>query len=433
MGKLTDALDHPEEIWPLVQMYAAARKAKAQTRGSPDWDFCYSLLNAVSRSFSIVIQQLPPQLRDAVCIFYLVLRALDTIEDDMTIPVDVKVPELVKFHTRLRDREWKYVCGEKDYRRLMLNYPLVTQAFLQLDSVHQEVITDIARRMGKGMAEFIERDVETVQDYDLYCHYVAGLTGLGLVHLFKASRLEHGDLPDDLANSMGLFLQKTNIIRDYLEDINEEPAPRMFWPKEIWGKYGRVLEDFKDPANSAAAVQCLNHLVLNVMRHAVRSLEFLSRLQDIQVFRFCAIPQVMAIGTLAECFNNPQVFTGVVKMRRGETAKYMVSINSMRNVYLAFAHFACIMIKKCNGPAQNDPHATELHVVLNEVLERCGEGLNVQPAKLQADGLRGILGKAATRPAIALSSIVLILASVVTLLVVYGILADLWRSSQQYN
>jgi farnesyl-diphosphate farnesyltransferase len=25
---------------------------------------------------------------------------------------------------------------------------------------------------------------------------------------------------------MGLFLQKTNIIRDYLEDINEEPAPR---------------------------------------------------------------------------------------------------------------------------------------------------------------------------------------------------------------
>ena len=31
---------------------------------------------------------------------------------------------------------------------------------------------------------------------------------------------------EDLANHMGLFLQKTNIIRDYLEDINEEPAPR---------------------------------------------------------------------------------------------------------------------------------------------------------------------------------------------------------------
>lgn len=37
-------------------------------------------------------------------------------------------------------------------------------------------------------------------------------------------------------------LQKTNIIRDYLEDINEIPAPRMFWPREIWGKYATRLE-----------------------------------------------------------------------------------------------------------------------------------------------------------------------------------------------
>ena len=40
----------------------------------------------------------------------------------------------------------------------------------------------------------------------------------------------------DLSNGMGLFLQKTNIIRDYLEDIMEEPAPRMFWPRDVWGK-----------------------------------------------------------------------------------------------------------------------------------------------------------------------------------------------------
>lgn len=35
---------------------------------------------------------------------------------------------------------------------------------------------------------------------------------------------------EQLANSMGLFLQKTNIIRDYLEDVNEG---RQFWPKEV--------------------------------------------------------------------------------------------------------------------------------------------------------------------------------------------------------
>ena len=35
----------------------------------------------------------------------------------------------------------------------------------------------------------------------------------------------------------------------------------MFWPREIWGQYAPELEDFKDPTNRVAAVQCLNNLV----------------------------------------------------------------------------------------------------------------------------------------------------------------------------
>ena len=56
--------------------------------------------------------------------------------------------------------------------------------------------------------------------------------GIGLSRLFSVSRLEDPDvgLETDLSNSMGLFLQKTNIIRDYLEDINED---REFWPQEV--------------------------------------------------------------------------------------------------------------------------------------------------------------------------------------------------------
>ena len=49
MGKIKELLQNPEEIWPLIRMYRAAQKAKATTRGSPDWDFCYGMLNAVSR------------------------------------------------------------------------------------------------------------------------------------------------------------------------------------------------------------------------------------------------------------------------------------------------------------------------------------------------------------------------------------------------
>jgi hypothetical protein len=45
---------------------------------------------------------------------------------------------------------------------------------------------------------------------------------------------------------MGLFLQKTNIIRDYREDLDDK---RRFWPKEVWSKYANDLGDFADPKN----------------------------------------------------------------------------------------------------------------------------------------------------------------------------------------
>lgn len=67
-------------------------------------------------------------------------------------------------------------------------------------------------------------------------------------------------------------------------------------------------------------MRCLNHMVADALRHAPRCLEYMAQLEDPQVFAFCAIPQVMAIATLAMCYNNGKVFEGVVKMRRGQTA-----------------------------------------------------------------------------------------------------------------
>ncbi len=43
-----------------------------------------------------------------------------------------------------------------------------------------QVIADITRRMGAGMAKYIQQDVETIAEYDEYCQFVAGLVGIGL-------------------------------------------------------------------------------------------------------------------------------------------------------------------------------------------------------------------------------------------------------------
>jgi len=46
---------------------------------------------------------------------------------------------------------------------------------------------------------------------------------------------------------------------------------------------------------------------LHLLPHCIK---YMKGLRDRDVFRFCAIPQIMAIGTLALCYNNGQVFEG---------------------------------------------------------------------------------------------------------------------------
>ena len=134
-------------------------------------------------SFAIVIQQLDNPLRDAICVFYLVLRGLDTVEDDMAVPDAVKIPALLSFHDKIYQRGFTMPCGYGHYVRLMREFDTVVDVFLSLEPRFQRVIADITRRMGAGMADFIARDVESKADYDLYCHYVAGLVGIGLSNM----------------------------------------------------------------------------------------------------------------------------------------------------------------------------------------------------------------------------------------------------------
>lgn len=289
---------------------------------------CYQYLNQTSRSFSAVIEALDGDIRHAVCIFYLVLRALDTVEDDMTISVDKKIPLLHSFHSYLYEPEWRYLESKEKDRQVLEDFPTISLEFRNLAERYQTVIADICRQMGFGMAEFLDKQVTSVREWDKYCHYVAGLVGIGLSRLFAASNLEDPIVGQDseLANSMGLFLQKTNIIRDYLEDQQEG---REFWPQEVWSKYVKKLGDFAKPENIDLAVQCLNELITNALQHIPDVITYLSRLRNQSVFNFCAIPQVMAIATLAACYNNQQVFRGVVKIRKGQAVTLMMDATNM--------------------------------------------------------------------------------------------------------
>ncbi|KAL6609890.1 hypothetical protein ACP70R_039859 [Stipagrostis hirtigluma subsp. patula] len=333
------------EVLALVKLRVAAGQVKRQIPPQEHWAFAYSMLQKLSRSFDFITFLLGPELRDAVCIFYLVLRALDTVEDDTSIPDEVKVPILQEFYRHIYNRDWHYSCGTNHYKVLMDKFHYVSMAFLELDQGYRKVIEEVTMRMGAGMAKFICKEVETVDDYDEYCHYAAGLVGCGLSRLFHAAGKE--DLaPDSLSNSVGLFLQKINIIRDYLEDINELPKSRMFWPREIWSKYADKLEDFKYKENSEKGVQCLNDMVTNALFHVEDCLQCMSTLNNHAILRACAIPQIIAIGACALYYNNVNVFRGSVRMRRGLIARIIDETNSMSDVYTAFYEFSSLLESK---------------------------------------------------------------------------------------
>ncbi|KAI9294772.1 farnesyl-diphosphate farnesyltransferase [Neoconidiobolus thromboides FSU 785] len=346
---IKESLFYPREIYSLLKFKFSsnATTQKLDFIKSNTERRCYEFLLLTSRSFAAVILELDEELRLPICLFYLILRGLDTIEDDMSIPLQKKLELLREFHNSIQQKGWTFHengPNEKD-AILLQEFDVVIEEFLKLKNEYQQVIIDITKKMANGMADFAQRKVESIQDWDLYCHYVAGLVGHGLTRLFSVSGLEDPSIADDLelANSMGLFLQKVNIIRDYLEDYIDG---RCFWPKEIWNKYVEDIGDFTKEENQSKAVDCLNELCFNALQHAKDCIKYMSKIKNPSCFNFCAIPQVMAISTIALVYNNPDVFKKNVKIRKGEAVNLIMESISLDNVVDIFETYSIQIIKK---------------------------------------------------------------------------------------
>ncbi|KAL8647636.1 MAG: hypothetical protein Q9226_006351 [Calogaya cf. arnoldii] len=333
---------------------------------------CFDLLDQTSRSFSAVIQELHPELLVPIALFYLILRGLDTIEDDMTIPLEKKDPLLRDFHTINEKEGWSFNGSgpdEKD-RELLVQFHYVTEEYRKIKPVYREIINEITRKMGAGMADYCKKaaegnaGVETVEEYDEYCYYVAGLVGNGLTQLFVEGGLANAALKDrpELQKSMGLFLQKTNVIRDIREDWDDK---RRFWPREIWSKYVDNFEDLFNPANQEAALNCSSEMVLNSLNHADECLFYLAGLKEQSVFNFAAIPQSMAIATLALVFRNPDIFKKNVKITKGLACQTMLdSTQNLSKVCEVFRKFVRQIHKK-NTP--KDPNFLKISIACGKV------------------------------------------------------------------
>ncbi len=333
---------------------------------------CFEFLDKTGRSFSSVVKELHPELLLPVCVFYLILRGLDTIEDDTSIPLEIKEPPLRDFKDYLEQDGWTFTGNrpeDKD-RQLLVQFDNVIAEFRNIKRVYQAIIKDITDKMGNGMADFARKaafgdaGVNTVEEYDLYCWYVAGVVGEGLTRLFVEAGLGEATLINHfhLYKSMGLLLQKNNIIRDVREDHDDG---RRFWPKEIWSKHVDKFEDLFEPENLELALNCSSEMVLNALGHASDCLSYLVGLREQSVFNFCAIPQSMAMATLELCFRNPAVFERNIKITKGDAFQLMVeSSQDLEKVCKVFCRYVH-RIQQKNNP--KDPNFLKISIACEQV------------------------------------------------------------------
>ncbi|CAK7274216.1 bifunctional farnesyl-diphosphate farnesyltransferase/squalene synthase [Sporothrix epigloea] len=126
VGDVAWLLVHPTQLHAILQwkLWHKPVHVRDPSKESETERACFRYLDLTSRSFAPVIKELHPKLRMPVCLVYLALRGLDTIEDDMTLPNERKIPLLRNFDSYMQMDGWTFKDSgpnERD-RELLVNF-----------------------------------------------------------------------------------------------------------------------------------------------------------------------------------------------------------------------------------------------------------------------------------------------------------------------
>ena len=185
------------------------------------------VLKETSRTFYIPITFLQKDLKMAVSTAYLMMRAIDEIEDNENTEItnDVKFQLLNEVSGLLEASTF----DEKRYLEILAPYknymPEVTMRLGDwirlIPDGADHLIKKSTSEMAYGMAKWSKANwqVNTREELDEYTYYVAGLVGVMLSDLWEWNAGIKTD--KDLAIGFGRGLQAVNILRNQDEDMVE--------------------------------------------------------------------------------------------------------------------------------------------------------------------------------------------------------------------
>jgi phytoene synthase len=180
---------------------------------------CEQITRAEARNFYYGIRLLPPAKRAALSAVYALARRIDDIGDG-DLPVADKVEQLAAVRDGL-DRPPGGDSVLAAVHDAAAHFPIELTAFGELvDGVEM----DVTGRRYDSFAELVT-----------YCTCVAGSIGRLSLAIFGAAA---DPAARDYANTLGVALQQTNILRDVREDLTHG---RVYLPREDLDRYGVTL------------------------------------------------------------------------------------------------------------------------------------------------------------------------------------------------
>jgi farnesyl-diphosphate farnesyltransferase len=312
----------------------------ASTSVEADFDWCYGIVGDVSRTFALTISELDEPLSREICVGYLLCRVADTIEDSDSIPADEQVRLLSLYRDALDPddtdsldqfmdgvAEWVPDSPSADWR-VVSETPRLLRTFSALPETSQAEIRPAVTEMLDGMGMFIDRyaeagglRIETVDELEEYCWYVAGTVG----HLVTG--LVARDAPEstqtelyDVASSFGLLLQLVNVAKDVATDYEEEN--NVYVPSELLERHGLEHDDIGDETKREAFTPVIEGLVTRAKEYADDARTWLETMPKSRgnTLSAWAIPYLLAIGTMRELSARPAdvMLDGDVKVSRAE-------------------------------------------------------------------------------------------------------------------
>lgn len=194
-----------------------------------DYEYCEEIIKVHSKSFNFAFSKLPKEKAQAVYAIYSFCRQADDSIDEASSPLEQKQAldelkkqlDLFSEGNNLDTPIWRALRDVFDRYDMSLE-PFYDQLEGQTMDYH-----------------FVQPD--TLNELERYSYFVAGSVGLMLLPIIATEN--HQELTD-IAISLGVAMQITNILRDVGEDQRDNN--RIYLPKELMEKTGYSRQDLKN-------------------------------------------------------------------------------------------------------------------------------------------------------------------------------------------